>query len=68
MEQLITVATFNDRDTADAIANRLREAGFCADVYDESNEQKNQIQLAGYKGPVDRRLSVWSVASCLNEE
>src|SRR4029453_743303 len=40
MEQLITVATFNDRDTADAIANRLREAGFSADVYDESNEQK----------------------------
>jgi hypothetical protein len=40
MEQLITVATFNDRDTAEAIASRLREAGFSADVYDESNEQK----------------------------
>lgn len=40
MEQLITVATFNDRQPADAIATRLREAGLAADVYDESSEQK----------------------------
>ncbi len=40
MEQPITVATFNEREPADATAARLREAGFSADVYDESNEQK----------------------------
>lgn len=40
MEQLITVATFNDREPADTIAARLREANLSADVYDESSEQK----------------------------
>ena len=41
MEQLITVATFNDREPADTTAARLREAGFeSAEVYDESSEQK----------------------------
>ncbi|MGB8166091.1 MAG: SPOR domain-containing protein [Chthoniobacteraceae bacterium] len=40
MEQPITVATFNDREPAETTAARLREAGFFADVYDESNEQK----------------------------
>lgn len=40
MEQLITVATFNEREPADRIAARLREAGIDAEVYDESDEQK----------------------------
>lgn len=40
MEQLITVATFNERDPADQVATRLRQAGFSAEVYDESHEQK----------------------------
>jgi len=40
MEQLITVATFNERAPADKIANRLRETGLAAEVYDESQEQK----------------------------
>src|SRR5258706_7639921 len=40
MEQLITVATFNEREPADHIAARLREAGLSAEVYDESHEQK----------------------------
>jgi hypothetical protein len=40
MEQLITVATFNEREPADHIALRLRESGIDAEVYDESNEQK----------------------------
>ena len=40
MEQLITVATFNEREPADEIAARLRKAGLSAEVYDESNEQK----------------------------
>ena len=40
MEQLITVATFNEREPADQIAARLRESGFSAEVYDESHEQK----------------------------
>ena len=40
MEQLITVATFNDREPADDIAARLRTAGFTTEAYDESSEQK----------------------------
>ena len=40
METLITVATFNDRDPADHIASQLRDAGFHAEIYDESYEQK----------------------------
>lgn len=40
MEQPITVATFNEREPAEHIAARLRDAGFAAEVYDESNEQK----------------------------
>jgi predicted RNA-binding Zn-ribbon protein involved in translation (DUF1610 family) len=40
MEQLITVATFNEREPADQVAARLREAGLAAEVYDESHEQK----------------------------
>src|SRR4051812_35135150 len=40
MEQLITVATFNEREPADRIAALLKEAGLDAEVYDESHEQK----------------------------
>jgi len=40
MEQLITVATFNEREPADQIAARLKQAGLDAEVYDESHEQK----------------------------
>jgi len=40
MEQLITVATFNEREPATHIATRLRESGLTAEVYDESHEQK----------------------------
>ena len=40
MEQLITVATFNEREPATQIATRLRGAGLNAEVYDESHEQK----------------------------
>jgi hypothetical protein len=40
MEQLITVATFNEREPADHIAGRLRDTGIAAEVYDESHEQK----------------------------
>lgn len=40
MEQLITVATFNEREPADQIAALLKGAGIDAEVYDESHEQK----------------------------
>ena len=40
MEQLITVATFNEREPAELVATRLRDAGLAAEVYDESHEQK----------------------------
>jgi len=40
METQITVATFNETDPAERLATRLRESGFAASVYDESDEQK----------------------------
>ena len=40
MEQYLTVATFNEREPADKIAIRLRDAGFHVDVFDESDAQR----------------------------
>ena len=40
MEQSLTVATFNDRAPADRLCVRLIEAGFKADLFDESSAQK----------------------------
>lgn len=40
MQQLITVATFNSRAPAERLITRLLEAGFQADLQDESGEQK----------------------------
>lgn len=40
MEQLVAVATFNERDPAERLIARLIEAGFHADLQDESDEQK----------------------------
>jgi hypothetical protein len=40
MEQLMTVATFNTQPPAERLVARLREAGFQADLQDESGEQK----------------------------
>jgi transposase-like protein len=40
MEQPITVATFNDQAPAERLVARLLEAGFQADLQDESFEQK----------------------------
>jgi hypothetical protein len=40
MEQLVTVATFNEPAPAERLIARLREAGFQPDLQDESGEQK----------------------------
>jgi hypothetical protein len=40
MEQVITVATFNDKEPAERVATRLRDAGFHSEVLDETNAQK----------------------------
>ena len=40
MEQYLTVATFNEREPAERIAQRLRNAGFHADMFDESDAQR----------------------------
>jgi hypothetical protein len=58
MEQLITVATFNEREPADRIATRLREAGVNAEVYDESLEQK--WKLLTFKPRAHMRVRVHS--------
>lgn len=43
MEQLITVATFNERPPAEHLAARLCAAGLPAELYDESHEQKWKV-------------------------
>ena len=65
MEQLITVATFNDREPAEKIALRLRAAGFSADIYDESHEQKpaSRSRRAIFSAGT-RSLKVATVMSC----
>ncbi|HEY2343619.1 MAG TPA: SPOR domain-containing protein [Chthoniobacteraceae bacterium] len=40
MDQYLTVATFDEQEPAKRIAARLREAGFNADLFDESSAQK----------------------------
>ena len=54
----ITVATFNDREKADAVQKRLEQAGIPAEVLDESNLQKYWFMsrsLAGEKVCVDEK-------------
>ena len=58
MEQLITVATFNEREPADRIATRLRETGVDAEVYDESLEQK--WKLLNFRPRAHMRVRVHS--------
>ena len=40
MPEFISIAAFNERDGAEELARRLREAGYEAEVFDESIEQK----------------------------
>jgi hypothetical protein len=40
MEELLTIATFNEQAPADRLVTRLREAGYNADLFDESQAQK----------------------------
>jgi len=40
MESLLRIAVFNERAPAETICDRLRAAGFSADVIDESQTQK----------------------------
>lgn len=79
MENLITVATFNEREPADVIASRLRDSGVNAEVYDESNEQKWKLfnlnprahmRVRVHSHELDRanaRLSEWRSDSVLSQ-
>jgi hypothetical protein len=40
MEEFLTIATFNEMEPADRLVTRLREAGYNADLFDESQAQK----------------------------
>lgn len=54
----LTVATFNEKDKAEAVRRRLEQAGIHADIYDESKVQKFWFfseHLAGEKLRVDER-------------
>ena len=55
---MLTVATFNEKDKAEVVKNRLQQAGIAADVYDESKLQKFWFwskPLAGEKVRVEER-------------
>ncbi len=54
----VNVASFNDREQAEAVRSRLEEAGIKAEVYDESKLQRfwfNAESLAGKKVRVAER-------------
>ena len=65
----VTLATFNDRDHAQPVVDRLQQAGFHAVVHDETNWQKHRLtdRLASVKVKVDeneydtakRQLKEW---------
>ena len=43
MAQLMTIVSFNDLPPAESLSTRLRDAGFHAEVRDDSGEQKWQL-------------------------
>ena len=49
------MATFNDRDHAQPVVNRLQQAGFHAQLHDETNWQKHRLaeKLASVKVQVE---------------
>lgn len=63
------MATFNDRDHAQPVVNRLQQAGFHAQLHDETNWQKHRLaeKLASVKVQVEeseyetakQRLKEW---------
>ena len=63
------MATFNDRDHAQPVVNRLQQAGFHARLHDETNWQKHRLaeELASVKVQVEeseyetakQRLKEW---------
>jgi putative signal transducing protein len=59
MKEMITVATFNERDKAEALQHRLTAAGVPADVYDESTLQSTLFvtkkHLAHMRVQVDKK-------------
>ena len=78
MESQITIATFNDREPADAAAAHLRDSGFDAAVQDESNEQKWKLfnlkprahlrvkVPTADEGPALEQLRQWSEAAIMS--
>ena len=70
----MTLVSFNDRASAEALALRLREAGFHTEVRDESNEQKWKLfnlhplahmQVTAPEEEADRaatQLAAWDAA------
>jgi len=65
----VTLATFNDRDHAQPVVNRLQQAGFHAQLHDETKWQKHRLaeKLASVKVQVEenefetarRQLKEW---------
>lgn len=66
----VTLATFNDRDHAQPVVDRLQQAGFHVQLHDETNWQKHRLaeKLASVKVQVDeneyqsakQRLKEWN--------
>src|ERR1041385_2371975 len=53
----VTLATFNDRDHAQPVVERLQQAGFHATVHDETKWQKHRFteRLASVKVQVEEK-------------
>lgn len=56
MPEFISIAVFNERDPAENLANRLRETGYEAEVFDESIEQKWHLMQIRPRGHMRVRV------------
>ena len=56
MEQLITVATFNQRAKAEPLKERLKASGLWADIFDESSVQKTWFGTSQPKAHIRLRV------------
>jgi hypothetical protein len=74
----VTLATFNDRDHAEPVANRLQQAGFHAKIHDETGWQRHRLadRLASVKvqveeneyEPAKRQLKEWDATEHFLEQ
>ena len=56
MEQLITLATFNEMDKAEPLKEKFKAAGIWSEIYDESSAQKTWFMTGTPKAHIRLRV------------